>query len=297
MQLKSLFLITLSVLTFLSCKQGGNEELKTSGGLAYTKLTEGTGTQAKPNDYVFFTLKISGDDGKVIQEMKEGPQMPIVKIPTELNTSKNANPFEEILSKSKVGDSYSLTMPVDSIPNLPPNLATMKHIVYNFEVKDVRDEAGYTKYMDEIQAEMKAKAEASQKRIPEIETLVKTNLAAFSGNTLDVKASDNGIKYHIIEPGSGDPIKDGSSVSVQYYGVLKDGTMFDNSFNRGMPFTFTVGTGAVIKGWDEGLKYLLKGSKAMLFIPDSLAYGEAGQPPMIPGKSDLVFYIEVEDVQ
>ncbi|MEZ4911312.1 MAG: FKBP-type peptidyl-prolyl cis-trans isomerase [Saprospiraceae bacterium] len=297
MQLKSVLLITLAVLTFFSCKQQGAKELKTSGGLSYTKLAEGSGTQAKPNDYVFFTLKISGDDGKVIQEMAEGPQMPIVKIPSEVNTSKNANPFEEILAKSKVGDTYSLTMPVDSIPNLPPNLASMKHIVYDFAVKDIRDEAGYTKYMDDMQAEMKAKAEESQKRLPEIESLVKKNLDAFAANTLDLKATEKGIKYHIMETGSGDPIKDGNSVSVQYYGTLKDGTMFDNSFNRGMPFTFTVGTGQVIKGWDEGLKHLLKGSKAMLFIPDSLAYGEVGQPPMIPGKSDLVFYIEVEEVQ
>ena len=84
-------------------------------------------------------------------------------------------------------------------------------------------------------------------------------------------------------------------IQAQYYGTLTDGSMFDNSFQRGTPFRFAVGTGQVIKGWDEGFALLPEGSKATFFIPASLGYG-ASDRPKIPGNSELVFYVEVEKV-
>ena len=69
--------------------------------------------------------------------------------------------------------------------------------------------------------------------------------------------------------------------------------MFDNSFSRGEPFVFPLGAGQVIKGWDEGLALLPKGTKATLFIPYELGYGETGSPPSIPPRSELIFYVEV----
>lgn len=296
MKLRSLLFIAAAVLTIAACKK--SSDLKTKNGLAYSIVETGSGEMAKPNDYVFFTLKISGDDGKVIQEMKEGPQMPIVKVPENLPEGKNTNPFEEILSKSKIGDHYILNMPVDSIPNLPPNLSSMKYLVYDFNVKDIKNEEGYTKYMETMQAELQLKAAENQKRLPDIEALVANNIKLYKENKLDVKSTDSGIKYFILEQGSGDNAKSGNVVSAQYYGVLEsDGTMFDNSLGRGMPFSFTLGVGQVIKGWDEGFTLLNKGTKALLFIPENLGYGEAGSPPAIPSKSNLVFYVELDDIQ
>ena len=75
-----------------------------------------------------------------------------------------------------------------------------------------------------------------------------------------------------------------------------DGKMFDTSFRMGRPYTFTVGRGEVIRGWDLGIPLLKKGGTAALFIPYTLAYGEAGKPPSIPEKSDLMFYVELTDV-
>jgi FKBP-type peptidyl-prolyl cis-trans isomerase len=74
-----------------------------------------------------------------------------------------------------------------------------------------------------------------------------------------------------------------------------DGSMFDNSFSRGAPIDVNLGQGMVIKGWDEGIALLKKGTKATLYIPSALGYGPTGQPPVIPENADLIFYVEVQE--
>ncbi|KAI5808536.1 hypothetical protein DFH27DRAFT_477919 [Peziza echinospora] len=84
--------------------------------------------------------------------------------------------------------------------------------------------------------------------------------------------------------------KIGDSLSVHYIGKLLDGgAQFDTSHNRGVPFTFPIGQGNTIKGWEEGLLDMCVGEKRMLYIPYAKAYGEGGRPPVIPPKADLVF--------
>jgi FKBP-type peptidyl-prolyl cis-trans isomerase len=85
-------------------------------------------------------------------------------------------------------------------------------------------------------------------------------------------------------------------VEVQYIGMLKDGTIFDQSFPRGQPISFPLGAGAVIDGWDEGLALLNVGAKATFFIPATLGYGPVEQGP-IPANSDLIFYVELESAK
>ena len=76
--------------------------------------------------------------------------------------------------------------------------------------------------------------------------------------------------------------------------MLKDGNIFDQSYERGQPIDFPLGVGQVIKGWDEGIGLLKPGGKATLIIPASLGYGEAGSPPVIPENAELVFYVELQ---
>jgi peptidylprolyl isomerase len=103
------------------------------------------------------------------------------------------------------------------------------------------------------------------------------------------------VKYNSF-PDSAMP-KVGQKVSVHYSGYNKDGSMFDSSVERGQPYTFSLGRGQVIKGWDEGIGMLRKGEKAKLIIPYQLAYGEAGRPPQIPAKATLVFDVELVDIK
>jgi FKBP-type peptidyl-prolyl cis-trans isomerase len=106
----------------------------------------------------------------------------------------------------------------------------------------------------------------------------------------------SGLRYFERAPGTGDATPHiGDEAIVHYAGRLLDGTEFDSSYRRGVPFTFRLGTGAVIRGWDEAFEMMHKGEKRTLIIPYWLAYGEKGRPPTIPPKATLIFEVELID--
>ena len=101
-----------------------------------------------------------------------------------------------------------------------------------------------------------------------------------------------------IVKGDGKAAKKGDSVTVQYVGVLfEGGTEFDASWDRGEPFPFELGSGQVIKGWDEGVAGMKVGGRRKLVIPSDLAYGPQGQPPTIPPDAALVFVVDLLKVE
>ncbi|MCI4386444.1 hypothetical protein PGIGA_G00062530 [Pangasianodon gigas] len=95
------------------------------------------------------------------------------------------------------------------------------------------------------------------------------------------------------------PIKSrkGDVLNMHYTGRLEDGTEFDSSIPRNQPFTFTLGTGQVIKGWDQGLLGMCEGEKRKLVIPSELGYGDRGAPPKIPGGATLIFEVELLSIE
>lgn len=109
--------------------------------------------------------------------------------------------------------------------------------------------------------------------------------------------TESGLQYIIFEQGEGVKPTAGQQVSVHYKGMLEDGTVFDNSYDRGEPIVFPVGTGRVIKGWDEGIMLLNVGTKAQLIIPSELGYGERGAGAVIPPNATLIFDVELVAVQ
>ncbi|MDC0636233.1 FKBP-type peptidyl-prolyl cis-trans isomerase [Amylibacter sp.] len=110
-------------------------------------------------------------------------------------------------------------------------------------------------------------------------------------------ADTSDLKIEITQKGSGTEAANGMSVSVHYTGKLTDGTKFDSSLDRGTPFTFTLGQGSVIKGWDQGVLGMMVGEKRTLTIPSELGYGRAGAGASIPPNATLIFDIELLDVQ
>jgi FKBP-type peptidyl-prolyl cis-trans isomerase len=107
----------------------------------------------------------------------------------------------------------------------------------------------------------------------------------------------SGLKYVDVVEGTGATPKTGQTVSVHYTGTLENGTKFDSSVDRGQPYEFRLGTGRVIKGWDEGLASMKVGGKRKLIIPPALGYGAAGNPPDIPPNSILLFDVELVNVK
>lgn len=107
----------------------------------------------------------------------------------------------------------------------------------------------------------------------------------------------SGLKYTDTVVGNGPSPRTGQTAVVHYTGTLTDGTKFDSSLDRGQPYSFAVGTGAVIQGWHEGVATMKVGGKRRLFIPPVLGYGPQGRPPTIPPNATLVFDIELLEVK
>ena len=104
------------------------------------------------------------------------------------------------------------------------------------------------------------------------------------------------MKVEKITSGAGTAPKRGDTVKVHYTGWLTDGTKFDSSVDRDEPFSFVLGTGQVIRGWDQGVAGMCVGDKARLTIPPELAYGEQGYPGAIPPNATLIFEVELLSV-
>jgi peptidylprolyl isomerase len=113
----------------------------------------------------------------------------------------------------------------------------------------------------------------------------------------NVVTTPSGLKYIDEVIGTGPSPESGKKVTVHYTGMLEDGKKFDSSKDRNVPFTFTIGIGQVIKGWDEGVMSMKVGGKRKLTIPPGLGYGDRGAPPAIPPGATLVFDVELLDVK
>lgn len=125
--------------------------------------------------------------------------------------------------------------------------------------------------------------------------LLVTGLAACGGDS-GTQPSGGGGGQLVVEDvivGTGATAVAGDTVTVHYLGTFLDGSKFDSSYDRGQPFTFRVGAGQVIAGWDQGIPGMKVGGKRKLTIPPDLAYGSAGRPPVIPGNATLRFEVEL----
>ncbi len=113
----------------------------------------------------------------------------------------------------------------------------------------------------------------------------------------DYTTTDSGLKYHDLVEGTGATPTTGQTVVVHYTGWLEDGTQFDSSVDRGQPFSFALGTGGVIAGWDEGVATMKVGGKRQLVIPAELGYGDSGAGNLIPPGATLIFEVELLEIQ
>jgi FKBP-type peptidyl-prolyl cis-trans isomerase len=130
-------------------------------------------------------------------------------------------------------------------------------------------------------------------------TVIENNTLIASNTMSDANAvtTPSGLKYIELQEGTGATPQPKQTVVVHYTGTLEDGTKFDSSRDRGQPFSFTIGVGQVIKGWDEGLSTMKVGGRRQLIIPSELGYGSRGAGGVIPPNATLLFDVELLDVK
>jgi FKBP-type peptidyl-prolyl cis-trans isomerase len=128
-----------------------------------------------------------------------------------------------------------------------------------------------------------------------LSTVLFLGMGCNEGNTEEM---ENGLIIEDLVVGDGAEAQDYNKVVVNYTGSLEDGSVFDSSLNPGRgPFTFTLGVGSVIKGWDLGVKGMKVGGKRKLTIPPELGYGDQGAGGLIPPGATLIFEVDLLEVE
>ena len=250
---------------------------KTESGYAYELLTDEPGDTVEPGYLSIFSLRQFFDDSLVYSSAQRERDERFV-MPVAARLGQRPSPVIEVLSLMSMGDSARIYVPVDSLgPNIQPWQREREFLIYEVALKDMKN--------------------LKESETAAASTTADLRAAYLDGSLQDVQTGEDGLKYKIIENGTGAKAAAGDVVRVDYYGITaEEGNTFDNSFGRGEPYRFPLGAGRVIKGWDRGIEGMNEGTKAVLFIPSALAYGSAGSPPKIGPDAELIFYVEVVEV-
>ncbi len=277
-------ILTFSLVIFLLSSCGNSNEKMIKG---YKSVQHNNTGGALPdmNDFVHFHLNIYDDKKNLLQSVQDENNLPVIQIVPEEQSKDASNPILNLISNLAIGDSASLFIPIDSIPNPSPEMKETSLVEYVVTPMMMHTEEEYKAWAQKIVDDKVAVGEKAVKDYLNED---------FDGQIIDL---ENGFKVYIIEEGEGEHPTAGQNVAVDYTGYLRDMTNFDNSYKRGRPFTFRIGQGMVIQGWDKGIPFLKPGGKAILDVPYALGYGAAGSPPSIPAESDLIFYVELLGVQ
>lgn len=285
-----LFFTCLLLITVFMTSCGAKKVQKTINGFEVTILHDEPGDLAKEGDYAYFRYEVKSKDSTLFSSSSQTPMIKFKLPKVEKQDPKNAQPLLEALFLMSKGDSALVEQMLTEEMKTQIGINNVDKLSFYISLVDIKSEADYN-------ADMQASQQAAAENAKMISEKVTTILNDYTSGTLasSIKTTPSGLKYIVHEEGTGALPETGKPVSVNYYGTLMDGNRFDDSWSRGQAFQFILGQGQVIKGWDEGVALLKKGSKASLFIPAELAYGAEGSPPAIPANSELMFYIEVMD--
>lgn len=288
--------IPLALMGFLlvtnsACNAQNGGFKKTAGGLEYKIVKDVPGTQkANVGDYMEFHIFSHVGDSVLFDSRKMNNNQPV---PFQVQAPAFKGDLGEGFPLLSAGDSAVFRVSVDSIikagNQLPAYMQKGKgmKIEYAIQVVKVQTQA-------QMQAEAQEKA-AKQSGVDD--KLIQDYLAK---NNIKATKTASGLYYKIDKPGSGANAAPGQSITMNYTGTTLDGKKFDSNvdpqFQHVQPFTFTLGQGQVIRGWDEGVALLNKGAKGTLYIPSPLAYGAQSPSPAIAPNSVLIFDVEVKDI-
>jgi len=255
---------SVSAITETTIDDFKGEIMTTASGLEYTEIQAGTGDAPKAGDIVAVHYTGTLTNGVVFDSSYERNE----PLSFPLGVGYVIAGWDEGIGLMKVGGKARLTIPPElgygasgAGGVIPPNAT----LIFEVELMDIT-----------------AGAPAAPTAVDEA----------------DYTTTETGLKFYDFVVGDGAAPTAGKSVTVHYTGWLLDGGKFDSSLDRGQPFSFAIGAGQVIRGWDEGVMTMKVGGKRQLVIPAELGYGAGGAGGgVIPPNATLVFEVELLDVQ
>lgn len=274
---------------------------RTAKGVQYQIISTTPGVKIKQNDVITFNATQATDaDSVLFSTYKQGQPIKV-----QVHPSTNIADLMDLFPLMSVNDSAIVKVPVDSVfkgheTEMPPIFKKGGSLIFKLKIIGVQT---LEQAMAERNAAMeKVKAEGEKVKATEMVTLA--NYIKTKG--IVAKTTPSGLHYVVKSAGIKPKPLNGDTVYVNYTGRTLDGKVFDSSVEADAkagglnqpgrtyePISFALGTGRVIKGWDEGLALLNEGSKATFIIPSALAYGERGAGEDIKPYSTLVFDVEL----
>ncbi|HMN33565.1 MAG TPA: FKBP-type peptidyl-prolyl cis-trans isomerase [Chitinophagaceae bacterium] len=294
MKIKNRVLATFAIILAFSACKNNSSFTKLKSGLEYQIVKDNKGPKAALGDMILMNIKTVVNDSVLFDSHNMNNNEPI---PAKISAPQNNGDLMEGLVLMGAGDSAVFRIPVDSLfkngQQMPPFMKSKDIAYFYVNMVSIKSEEEFNKEEEEKMKELIGKEdEVIQKFIQD--------------NKWQANKTPSGLYYVISKRGAGENASKGKEITMKYTGKLLDGTTFDSNvdpkFNHTTPFTFILGQGMVIRGWDEGIALFNKGTVAKLIIPSTLAYGKNGMPGNpnnakgIPANSPLVFDVEVMDI-
>ncbi len=261
----------------------------TKSGLYFIPLEEGKGTKPDTGDMcqVYLSVKELGSDELLYTNFDDRA------LDVEYGKGFDTEGFREGLGMLRPGGKARLIVPSWIGVGSTGREVVAPHttLIYEVKLQAIRS-------LEEVKkdrARYKKEKEAEKERLKKEEPSKIANY--IKKHNINVKPTESGLYYKDIVEGKGDYPVDGNTVTIEYIHYDLDGNVLQSSYEDETPFTYTVGTGAVIKGWEEAVKLMRKGGKAWMLLPSSIGYGDYQRTKEIKPYSPLVFELELTEVK
>ncbi len=281
--------LLLAIVLLASC----NQYEKTPSGVTYKITKGGSNEKLKQGQYVKFNIEYKLPPKDTVINTSFG-HIPAYMVLDTARATKHS--FLEVVTKCAVGDKVDFVLSVDSLKKLG-------QIEYNnmFHQKDMIK--GRVEILKVFNSQIEANADVQKEVDLETQREIKTLKEYAAKLGVKTVSTPSGALVEVQNAGDAAKADSGKEAKVMYRGAFISGKVFDSNMDKAGPnnqplnvLIGVAGQGGVIKGMDEGLRMFGKGGKGKIFVPAMLAYGQQGQPPVMPAYSNLVFDIEVLDV-
>lgn len=295
---KSIYWLAAFVLLMSSCTDSRFK--KSTNGLEYKIISGNGGTAVKFGNTIKFTVVGYYKDSALLTGYDTVPQLLTVD-----STNLPAN-YMNIFLKAKKGDSIITRILVDTLlhytPQVPPFAKRGNYLSTHIKIVDVlTDTALINKEKANFMTTMR-NADSTMRAAQKIKD-DKTITDYLAKNNITASKTAKGTYVLIETPGTGDAVDSGKAVTINYKGMTLAGNGFDSSYDPAgsgkaiKPYTMLIGQRGSIEGMDDGLRMFKKGGKGKLFIPSYLGYGPRGAGGVIKPNENLIFNVEIADVQ